>query len=119
MTEYSSLLRQINDIVNQINKVKSRKSSKSELKSILTFSNELKKYIRENIKEKEVLELIDEIEDVKLDRMHKRYWYHYLIFPWYFALMYNDTVIKDDLLPYLDETAKKYKQIHSLLDNEQ
>lgn len=115
--KYKLIRRQLNDIIVQIEKVKYSRNFRRDIQEFARYSLELKKYILQNVKEDEIIETAKQLSDININRFHRRYWYHYLIFPWYLTLVFNDLLARDDIIPYLDSLKIKYGKIYQMLTN--
>jgi hypothetical protein len=113
--KYKLIRRQLNDIVAQIEKVKYSRYFRQEIQEFSKYSSELKNYILQNVTEREILEIANQITEIDINSFNRFYWYHYLIFPWYLTLSYNDLLAKDDILPILDSLKTKYNIMDQLI----
>ena len=114
--KYKLIRRQIIDIIVQVDKVKSSRSFKRDMQEISKYSSELLKYIVSNVAEKEIISIAEEIPEIDIARSQRYYWYHYLLFPWYFTLMYNELLAKGDIIPLLEDIKNKYNNMCKILN---
>ncbi|MBT3302559.1 MAG: hypothetical protein HOD63_06805 [Bacteroidetes bacterium] len=114
--KYKLIRRQIIDIIVQVDKVKSSRSFKRDMQEISKYSSELLKYIVSNVAEKEIISIAEEIPEIDIARFQRHYWYHYLLFPWYFTLMYNELLAKGDIIPLLEDIKNKYNNMCKILN---
>lgn len=114
---YKLIMRQLNDIVAQIEKIKYSRSFRRDIHEFSKYSSELNMYILQNVTEIEILEIAKQIPELDINYFNRIYWYHYIIFPWYLSLMYNELLVKDDVLPILDSIKTKYICIYQIIES--
>ena len=109
------ILRQINDIINQIDNLQNSRNFINDVKCVMKYSNELNNYILSNISVPEILEIVNTIKPISINKTRNKYWYHYLIIPWYVINLYNDILFKDELKQDLIDIKNKYIIIYNKL----
>jgi hypothetical protein len=115
---YGLVRRQLKDIIAQANNLNYSKYYRRDIINFAKYSKEFQCYLINNIDNKDIIKIAQSIPDININSQHRKYWYHYLLYPWYLAHMYNDLLAKDDLFPTIKKIRLKYEAILEIIDEQ-
>ncbi len=108
--------RQIKELLNQANKIKSSNRFVQDVKEFSSFSLELKNYIAANLDNDNIKSICNKIPDIDTKNLRNRYWYHYIFLVYYNSCQYNDQKVKEDVIPIIESINNYYSLILYELD---
>lgn len=108
------LIRQINDLCVQAERLTRGRPSSEELENFARFSEELKEYILSNVEQDDVRILVAEIPVIKYSRMEIKLWY-YLIWAVWIVQFAKDYVARNRTLAEVAEVRNKYTKLEFII----
>ena len=116
-TDYSLLRRQVNDIIAQCEKAITDNQNFSYYKNLENYSEELKLYVKKNVKDDKLLKMARDIPILNIKKYHIKTWFHYLIFPWYLTLLYHELSFNKEIIHEIGVIKNCYQKINDYIDS--
>ena len=108
------VVRQLQDIHSQADKILSGDKSNEALELFGRYSIDLKEYIAKNINNEKIISYLTEIPDVKYSRSKVRLW-EYLILPSWWIIIYKDYIRRNKTLKEVNIARGKYAHLELLM----
>ncbi len=107
------LKRQITDIISQADKIEKGDYSSMNFENYSRYSNELKKYINQNVTEEHILKLNNEIPVINYARNELEIW-HFILFPIILLNLYKNYYAKGKTMSEIKISKNKFSSIEFL-----
>ena len=111
---YALLNRQLTDILAQAERIANGSDSAEEIESFARYSIELKRFITNNIDDKELSLATKAIPDINYSRMCIQLW-QYLIFPAWWIGLYKDYRARMQTRAEVNEARGRYASLQLLV----
>lgn len=115
----STTIRQLEDIIQQLNNIEKSINLNLTIKEISIYSIEINNFILVHFKDGDIAAKVNEIPNLTFEKniVDRQHWYHYLIFPWYLIPMISNEISFRELQPDIKKSILLYSQLIILIGN--
>jgi len=111
------LIRQLVDIQMQAEKIMSGDNSGAAIENFARYSSDLKDYIERNVKDEEVRNFVENIQDLNYSKVHFQLW-EFLILPLFWTMWVKDYLVRRQLTQQVRELRGSYASLEFLIKRE-
>jgi len=108
------LLRQLNDIQAQAEKILTGEKSNEAIEGFARYSAELKDYIMKNVKNSDIKSYLIKIPNVNYSRTNVKFWQYIILPAWWISLFY-DYMARNKTVAEINEAKGKYANLEFLI----